>query len=310
MLLAGVEPSLRWRGFTEAVADLMRTVGAKMSITIGAQPAAVPHTRPLSISLSASHPDFEQLFDLQAPESRYQGATGITGVLNLHHRSLNWRNASLWALAPHYLTMGPNPNVVSVLVKTLDHGFHTSTPLGPLDDRLSAFSDQVAEAMGASSEAATYVRQLEEQYDANEPAGGGAGSGKRRERGVGAAPRRGPHRRPRFDSSATAVRVAIRARAIQRRMAKPCWRPARPARGSRPAVRQHVGPAHLTPRCRSRRMLLVLLLVTGTLKPAAARGLRRRPRDRWGASSTPSVRCLSRGRRAPPSFDGMRRASE
>ncbi len=176
VLLAGVEPSLRWRGFTEAVADLMRTVGAKMSITIGAQPAAVPHTRPLSISLSASHPDFEQLFDLQAPESRYQGATGITGVLNLHHRSLNWRNASLWALAPHYLTMGPNPNVVSVLVKTLDHGFHTSTPLGPLDDRLSAFSDQVAEAMGASSEAATYVRQLEEQYDANEPAGGAPGA--------------------------------------------------------------------------------------------------------------------------------------
>lgn len=175
VLLAGVEPSLRWRAFTEVVEDLMRTVGAKMSITIGAQPAAVPHTRPLSISLSASDPDFEKLFDLSAPESRYQGATGITGVLNLHHRSLNWRNASLWALAPHYLTMGPNPNVVSVLVKTLDHGFHTSTSLEPLDDRLSAFSDQIAEAMGASSEAATYVRQLEEQYDANQPTAGAAG---------------------------------------------------------------------------------------------------------------------------------------
>lgn len=171
VLLSGVEPSLRWRAFTEAVADLMRIVETNVSITIGAQPAAVPHTRPLPISLSASEPEFEDLFDLKSPESRYEGATGIIGVINLHHRSLKWRNASLWALAPHYLTMGPNPNVVEALVKKLDHGFNTNTPLEPLDDRLSDFSQQVAEALGSSSEAATYVRQLEEQYDAEASTG-------------------------------------------------------------------------------------------------------------------------------------------
>ena len=169
VLLAGVEPSLRWRTFTEVIADFMRAVGAEMSVTIGAQAAAVPHTRPIAVSLSASDPEFEELFRLKAPESRYQGPTGIVGVMNLHHRSLKWRNASLWAMAPHYLTMGPNPNVTMTLVKALDHGFHTSTPTGPLDERAAGFADQVREAMKESSEAEAYVRQLEEQYDANQP---------------------------------------------------------------------------------------------------------------------------------------------
>ena len=169
VLLSGAEPSLRWRTFTEVVAELMRAVGATTSITIGAQPAAVPHTRQMPVTLSASDTDFEEQFGLKAPTSRYQGPTGIVGVLNLHHRSLGWRNASLWAMAPHYLTMGPNPNAAIALVKTLDRGFRTNTPLQPLEERVEVFAGQVREAMQSFSEAEGYIRQLEEQYDASEP---------------------------------------------------------------------------------------------------------------------------------------------
>ena len=171
VLLLGPEPSLRWRLFTEVIADLMRAVGAATSITLGAQPAAVPHTRPLPVTLSASHEDFAQQFGLEnRPGSRYQGPVGIVSVVNLHHRSLKWRNAHLRAMAPHYLTMGPNPNVALTLVQTLDSGLHTSTPLGPLQERVESFAHQARQAMDESSEAEAYVRQLEEQYDANQPA--------------------------------------------------------------------------------------------------------------------------------------------
>ncbi|MEX1022508.1 MAG: PAC2 family protein, partial [Dehalococcoidia bacterium] len=96
LLMPGVEPHLRWRTFCEAIEDLLRETGSTMSVTLGAQPSAVPHTRPLPVSLSASHPEFETMFGLKAPASRYQGQTGIVGVLNVHLRSLGWRNASLW----------------------------------------------------------------------------------------------------------------------------------------------------------------------------------------------------------------------
>ena len=78
VLLTGPEPSLRWKTFTAAIARLMGQVGATTSITLGAQPAAVPHTRPLPVTLSASHDDFEQQFGLEVrATSRYQGPVGI-----------------------------------------------------------------------------------------------------------------------------------------------------------------------------------------------------------------------------------------
>ncbi len=171
VLLRGAEPHLRWRTFAEAVGALLEAVGSTESVTLGAQPAAVPHTRPLPVTLSASDPAFEERFGLKAPGSRYQGQTGIVGVLNLHLRARGWRNASLWALAPHYLTIGPNPAVSLALASLVDRGYGTSTGRDPLEKQLAEFDEQVQEALAQSSEAAAYVRQLEEQYDANRPAG-------------------------------------------------------------------------------------------------------------------------------------------
>lgn len=165
VLLRGSEPHLRWRTFNEAIEELLRAVGVETTITLGAQPAGVPHTRPLPVNLSASDTDFEEQFGLKAPASRYQGQTGIVGVMNLHHRAIGWRNASLWALVPHYLTLGPNPNAEISLVRTLDAGFGLQTGLDRLEQQAEEFAVQVGQALQQSSDAAGYVRQLEEQYD-------------------------------------------------------------------------------------------------------------------------------------------------
>ena len=180
VLLSGPEPHLRWRTFTEAVADLMAEVGAETSITIAAQPGAVPHTRPLPVTLSASDAEFEGQFGLRVPSSRYEGPTGIVGVLNLDQRARGRRNASLWAQAPHYLSTGPNPNAVAALLRVLGRGFGARIPLGRIEKRIERFGEQVRQAIAESSEAESYVRMLESQYDANADADappGEAGSG-------------------------------------------------------------------------------------------------------------------------------------
>jgi PAC2 family len=169
VLLEGIEPHMRWKTFTAAIEELLRAVGSTTSITLGAQPAGVPHTRPVPVTLSASHSDFERLFGLEAPASRYQGQTGIVGVLNLHLRAQGWKNASLWAMAPHYLTVGPNPNIGISLLRLLDRGFGTTTPLDGLQEQITAFDEKVREVMDESAEASGYVHQLEEQFDANRP---------------------------------------------------------------------------------------------------------------------------------------------
>jgi proteasome assembly chaperone (PAC2) family protein len=169
LLLSGIEPHLRWREFTSVIAEVAETVGSTTSITLGAQPSGVPHTRPVPVSLSASDSSFEQMFGLKAPASRYQGQTGIVGVLNLALRARGWKNASLWAMVPHYITTGPNPNVAISLIDLLDRGFGTTTDVTSLREEAEQFDDQVRSVLADSDEAAAYVRQLEEQFDTNQP---------------------------------------------------------------------------------------------------------------------------------------------
>ncbi|MYB42630.1 MAG: PAC2 family protein [Chloroflexi bacterium] len=167
VLLSGPEPHLRWRTFTEAIAELMVEVGATTSITIAAQAGAVPHTRPLPVTLSASDSDFEGQFGLRVPQSRYEGPTGIVGAFNVDQRQRGFRNASLWAQVPHYLSTGPNPNAIAALIKVLDRGFGTNTSLARIERRIERFSEQVQEAVTESGEAESYIRMLEQQYDDN-----------------------------------------------------------------------------------------------------------------------------------------------
>lgn len=171
LLFTGVEPHLRWKTFIEAMEDVLEAVGCTTSVTMAAQPAAVPHTRRLPVTLSTSHADFERIFGLKAPTSRYQGTTGIVGILNLHLRTLGGKNASLWALTPHYLTIGPNPNVSVSLVDYIDRGFGTTTARDGLEEQGALFDEQVREALAEAPDADGYVRQLEEQYDAERAPG-------------------------------------------------------------------------------------------------------------------------------------------
>ena len=169
VLLSGPEPHLRWRTFTEAIADFMVEVGATLSITIAAQAGAVPHTRPLPVTLSASDSDFEGQFGLRVPQSRYEGPTGIVGAFNVDQRQRGFRNASLWAQLPHYLSAGPNPNAISALVRLIDRGFGTDTSLARIERRIERFKEQVQQAITDSGEAESYIRMLESQYDAKLP---------------------------------------------------------------------------------------------------------------------------------------------
>lgn len=173
VLLSGREPSLRWQLFTEVVEDLMRSVGAERCLTLGARPAAVPHTRPPIVTLSNADPEFQRDFGLESRTTTYQGPTGIFSALSVHLNGLGWHTGQLSALVPHYLA-GPNPNAMMALVRTLDRAFGTKTSLQPLDDRIKEFENAARTALEQAenkAEAAGYLRRLEEQYDANPPAG-------------------------------------------------------------------------------------------------------------------------------------------
>src|SRR6059036_4330502 len=117
MLLLGIEPNLRWRTFTGLVVDLAKRLGVELVVTIGALLADVPHTRPVPVTGSASDPELVERLGLAT--SRYEGPTGIVGVLHDAFKNSGVPSASLWAAVPHYVSLTPSPKAALALCERL-----------------------------------------------------------------------------------------------------------------------------------------------------------------------------------------------
>ena len=163
ILLLGVEPSLRWRTFCTHVADLATSFGVELVITLGSLLADVPHTRPAPVTGSATDPELIKQLGLQA--SRYEGPTGIVGVLHDACGRAGLKSASLWAAVPHYVSLTPSPRAAKALVDRLAELLDADVDTVELDEAADAYSQQVSEAVAADAETSSYVEELERRVD-------------------------------------------------------------------------------------------------------------------------------------------------
>ncbi len=128
IILLGVEPNLRWRTFSELITGVAMDFKVELVITLGSLLADVPHTRPSPVTGSATDPELIDQLGLQA--SRYEGPTGMVGVLHDACASAGLKSASLWAAVPHYVSLTPSPRAAKALVDRLGScSAPTSTPL-------------------------------------------------------------------------------------------------------------------------------------------------------------------------------------
>jgi proteasome assembly chaperone (PAC2) family protein len=164
VLSLGIEPNLRWRTFSEEIVDLARDLGVELVVTLGALLADVPHTRPAPVTGSASDPKLVQ--ELGLASSRYEGPTGIVGVLHDTCRRAELPSASLWAAVPHYASLAASPKAALALCERLAGLLGTQFDLTDLERASVAYETQVSEAVASDEETAAYVQQLEERRDA------------------------------------------------------------------------------------------------------------------------------------------------
>lgn len=168
VLLAGREPSLRWREYSQLVAEFMQDIGARQFLTLGSRPASVPHTRPSPVVLGDADEELRALFDREAEESRYQGPTGIQTVIVHHLRSLGLQAARVSALVPAYLTVGPSPHAMIALIQELDRGLHAGTDLETVHEEITPFELQVEGSISQLPDPGQMrdeIRRMEQLYD-------------------------------------------------------------------------------------------------------------------------------------------------
>jgi proteasome assembly chaperone (PAC2) family protein len=163
IVVRGHEPNLRWRTFASEIIQVASSLDVEMLITVGALLADVPHTRPVQVVSSAGDRDLAERLGLSV--SRYEGPTGILGVLGDLATSEGIPTVGLWAALPHYLNLAPNPWGAMALIEELRRLLPMTVDTGPLADQTEAFDAAVADLVEENPELAGYIERLEADTD-------------------------------------------------------------------------------------------------------------------------------------------------
>src|SRR6188472_67219 len=159
VLVAGAEPSMRWRAFSRVVLDLAEALGTQMVVSLGALLADVPHSRPVPITGLASDDGLVDRVGLE--QSSYEGPTGIVGVLHGACQEAGIPSASLWASVPHYVAAAPNPKAALALVRRLEGLVGVSVDACELESAAADYERQVSLAVQSDPDVQAFVERLE-----------------------------------------------------------------------------------------------------------------------------------------------------
>jgi proteasome assembly chaperone (PAC2) family protein len=166
MVFSGVEPNLKWRTFSKTVAMVAKEHGVKSVIHIGALLDAVPHTRPVKLSGTASEPKLSDFLEGQGiRSSNYQGPTGISSAVMDACIKEGLEYTSIWGHTAHYLQAAPNHRVGHTLLQILVKLLNIPLDLSELYSAADVFNEEVAKAVDRDEQISSYVTKLEGQYD-------------------------------------------------------------------------------------------------------------------------------------------------
>jgi len=163
VLLLGVEPNLRWQAFTRLIVDYAADLGVDLVVSLGSLLADVPHTRPCPVTGSATDPELVERLGLQA--SRYEGPTGIVGVLHDACRRQSLPSVSFWAAVPHYVSLTPSPRAALALCERLGSLLEVDIDVEELQEAAEGYVEQVSRAVATDADTQAYVDELESRAD-------------------------------------------------------------------------------------------------------------------------------------------------
>jgi proteasome assembly chaperone (PAC2) family protein len=159
ILGVAAEPHLKWKTYCGGVVELAKRCEVSLFLTLGGLLAEVPHTRP--VRLSGGSPDPELTARLGVRPSRYEGPTGIVGVLNASCRDEGLATASLWANVPHYVSGIENPKAALALVGRVLNLLDATVDLTELQEASKQFDQNLTEIVAQNAKISAYIKKLE-----------------------------------------------------------------------------------------------------------------------------------------------------
>jgi proteasome assembly chaperone (PAC2) family protein len=163
VIMAGVEPHLRYATFADAIIEVARRLSCEVVVTVGAAAEALPHTRLPMVVGSSTNAGLIAALGLSRPQ--YQGITGLVGVLQERLDRAGLPAVSLRVGVPHYLGNAKHPQSSAALLRHLEHVLGVPTGHALLRDEIDRWRSLHDEAVAEDLQASAYLRMLEGEYD-------------------------------------------------------------------------------------------------------------------------------------------------
>lgn len=160
LILTGPEPDYRWRQLGTDVLDLCLRVGVVQWVSMGAIPAAVPHTRPVPVLATASKSGLLHDDEVQGPQGLLRVPGAALSTLELAVSGTGIPAVGFFAQVPHYVG-GPYAAASIALLEHLGRHLGVELPLGSLVGDAQEQRDRLDAAVAADEDAAGYLQRLE-----------------------------------------------------------------------------------------------------------------------------------------------------
>jgi hypothetical protein len=164
LVLVGPEPDYRWRAFTTAIVELCRGLGVAEWISLGAIPAAVPHTRPVPILGTEASPGLLRGDVMAGPAGTLRVPSALVSALELEVSAAGIPALGYFAQVPHYVS-GPYATAALELLGALGNHFGTKIPALELEEEARELRSRLDTATSLDETTRTYVERLEAMYD-------------------------------------------------------------------------------------------------------------------------------------------------
>lgn len=159
LVLTGPEPDMRWRHFASSVLELGITLGVVSTISLGAIPAAVPHTRPTPVLSTVSDESMLATGD-QVPEGILRVPAAAVNLVERAFGEHGIPSGGFWAQVPHYVAGSYAPSVIA-LVERVSRALNVVIPLGQLPGEAQQQRAQLDAMVAERPEAQSYLERLE-----------------------------------------------------------------------------------------------------------------------------------------------------
>ncbi len=163
LLLTGPEPDVMWERFVAAVAGLVERLGVRLTVGVHGIPMAVPHTRPLGVTMHGTRKELVTVVNPWRGEIRVPSS--VASLLEIRLGERGHDAMAVVAHVPHYLSEAEYPDASIALLRSVEAATGLELPAGNLTAAAEQTRTLIQQQVQQSEEVGRVVQALESQYD-------------------------------------------------------------------------------------------------------------------------------------------------